>query len=592
MRASHFVGLSAILVAFVSTPCGYATKARASNLGPYAFPETPHLAAPVDRVNRFLQRRMRCRNVQRMATSGRLIPTVRLIAALTFGSRVLGLARECLFSYFFSTSECLSAFRIAFMAPNLARRLFGEGALSSSMIPVLTDTLHTRGEESSRRFVGKLLTVLAAVLICLIVLIELGIALWRGLRDDLALQLAAILMPYMALICLVAAGSAVLNVRRHFATPAAAPAIMNLVVIVAIVVGAAAADLTGTPLMMWVCTGVLVAGVIQLTATGVALRALSFFPIFGGGWQDPQIRAVARLMAPMILGLSAVQINSLVDYLIAYLFITVDGERVGPAVLGFAQYLYQLPLGVFGIALATAIFPVLSQKATAGDRAGLSSVLGSGIRLSFFIALPASIGLMFVSKPLVATFFEHGEFVAADTQRVAGTLLFYSVGLAAYFTQHILVRTFYSMHDSHTPARIALTMVAVNLAMNLALVFVLQERGLALATALCAAIQVVWLSVRLNRTLPEIDWRHIGRGAARILTAACVMTVSLVAVSMPGLMGYWIGNHVVARLVLLVVVGTVTYVLAARVLAIDELWAVVRRGAGERDGVDPPETSS
>ncbi len=527
-----------------------------------------------------------------MATSGRLIPTVRLIAVLTFGSRVLGLARECLFGYFFSTSECLSAFRIAFMAPNLARRLFGEGALSSAVIPVLTETLHTRGAESSRRFVGTLLTVLAVVLIGLIVVIELGIAVWRGLQDDLALHLAAILMPYMALICLVAAGSAVLNVRRHFATPAAAPAIMNLVVIVAIAVGAVAADLTGTRLMMWVCAGVLVAGVIQLAATGVALRAVSFFPIFGGKLQDPQVRAVARLMAPMILGLSAVQINSLVDYLIAYLFITVDGERVGPAVLGFAQYLYQLPLGVFGIALATAIFPVLSQMATAGDRAGLSRVLGSGIRLSLFIALPASIGLMFVSKPLVATFFEYGAFDEADTRRVAGTLFFYSVGLIAYFAQHILVRTFYAMHDSRTPARIALTMVAVNLAMNLALVFVLQERGLALATALCAAIQVVWLSVRLNRTLPQIDWRHIGRGAARIVAAAGVMTASLVAVSLPGVMGDWIGSHVAARLAVLVVVGAVTYALAARVMGIEELSAVLRRGSGERDGVDPPETTA
>ncbi|UCC32282.1 MAG: hypothetical protein JSU86_08360, partial [Phycisphaerales bacterium] len=142
-----------------------------------------------------------------MATSGRFVSTAWLIAALTLGSRVLGLIRECLFSYFFSTSELLSAFRIAFMVPNLARRLFGEGALSSAMIPVLTETLHERGEESSRRFIGSLLTALAVVLVAIILVAEAVIAAWRAIRDDLALELAAVLMPYMGLICIVAAGS-------------------------------------------------------------------------------------------------------------------------------------------------------------------------------------------------------------------------------------------------------------------------------------------------------------------------------------------------------------------------------------------------
>lgn len=513
-----------------------------------------------------------------MATSARLIPTMRLIAALTLGSRVLGLVRECLFGYFFSTSQCLSAFRIAFMAPNLARRLFGEGALSSAMIPVLTETIQTHGEESSRRFVGTLLTVLVLVLAGIIVVVEVGIAVWRAIQDDLALELAAVLMPYMGLICTVAVASAVLNVRRHFATPAAVPMILNTGIIVSILGGAIAADLTGTRLMMWVCVGVLVAGVIQLAATGVALRAVSFFPIFGGGWRDPQVRAVATLMLPMVLGLSAVQINSLVDYLIAYLFITVDGERIGPAVLGYAQYLYQLPLGVFGIALATAIFPMLSQRAAEGDRAGLAEVLGRGIRLSLFIALPASVGLMFTAGPLVATLFERGAFDTTATQRVAGTLFFYSIGLAAYFLQHIVVRTFYAMHDSRTPARVALAMVAVNFTMNLALVFVLQERGLALATAVCAAVQVVWLSTRLARELPQIDWRHIGRGVAKIVAATGIMAVALAAFAWWLFAGDEVDSSQPVQLVALVLIGVAAYALSARVFRIEELGMALRRG--------------
>lgn len=519
-----------------------------------------------------------------MPSSGRFMSAARLIAALTLGSRMLGLARECVFSYYFSTGELLSAFRIAFMAPNLARRLFGEGALSSAMIPVLTESLETRGEAASRRFVGRLLTILVVVLGVILFAVEVLIAVWRAFRDDPALEFAAVLMPYMALICLVAVASAVLNVRRHFATPAAVPMILNVGIILAAVGGAVGFGLTGTRLMYAICGAVLVAGVVQLAVTGVVLRLIAFFPTFGGGWREPQIRAVGRLMAPMILGLSAVQINSLVDYLIAYWFVSENGVRVGPAVLGYAQYLYQLPLGVFGIALATAIFPVLSQKAAEGDRSGLARVFTRGIRLSLFVALPASVGLMFVARPLVATLYERGEFDFADTQRVAGTLFFYSVGLAAYFTQHIVVRTFYALHNSKTPARITLWMVGINFLMNLSLVFVLEERGLALATAVCATVQVIWLSIKLNGELPQIVWGKILAGIGRMLVATAAMAAALTVLAWPPLSDRLFGGSQPARLIALVAVGVLSYAAAAAVLRIDELRNILRRSR------DVPET--
>ncbi|MGB2986125.1 MAG: murein biosynthesis integral membrane protein MurJ [Phycisphaerae bacterium] len=513
-----------------------------------------------------------------MPSYGRFISAAWLIALLTLGSRVLGLVRECVFGYYFSTSGQMSAFRIAFMAPNLARRLFGEGALSSAMIPVLTESLQTQGEESSRRFVGTLLTVLVVVLAAIVLAVEVVIAVWRMVHDDPALELTAVLMPYMVLICTVAVASGVLNVRGHFATPAAAPMILNVGIIACTLGGAAWLGLHGIELMYAVCGGVLLAGAVQLLVTGVALRAISFFPTFSRQWRDPQVRAVVTLMAPMILGLSAVQVNSLVDYLIAYLFITENGERVGPAVLGYAQYLYQLPLGVFGIAIATAIFPVLSQKFVGGDRRGMAEVLGRGIRLSLFIALPASVGLMFVARPLVATLYQRGEFDEGDTQRVAWTLFFYSLGLAAYFTQHIVVRAFYAMHSSKTPARVALWMVAVNFLMNLALVFVLEERGLALATAVCAVIQVIWLSRSLTRELPEIKWRRLGGGIGRILAATGIMAAVLAVVMWLSLGGSLVGEHSLARLGALLLVGIATYALAARALRIEELGMALRRG--------------
>jgi len=511
-----------------------------------------------------------------MPRSGRFISAAWLIATLTLGSRILGLLRECIFSYYFSTTEILSAFRIAFMAPNLARRLFGEGALSSAMIPVLTDSLQNHGDMPARRLVGSLLSVLAIVLVALILIVEALIAIWRNIQDDAALQLAAILMPYLGLICLVAIVSSVLHVRGHFATPAAVPMILNLGLIGAILFAARDANASSLQLMYAACGGVLVAGAVQLLAVTIALRAKSFFPIFGGTWRDPQVRRVATLMGPMVLGLAAVQINSLVDYLIAYWFVNVDGQRGGPAILGYAQYLYQLPLGIFGIAIATAIFPVLAQKASANDRGGVAETFARGIRLSLFLALPASVGLLFVAHPLVATLYQRGQFDAADTQRVAATLFFYAIGVAGYFAQHILVRTFYAMHDSKTPARVSLVMVGVNFAMNMSLVFVMEERGLALATAVCGLTQAVWLARRLAILLPEITWRPIIAVVLRMLLATALMACVLAAlIWLPDARRLY-GGSTLLELTVLVAGGVTAYVFASKALRIKELRSVLR----------------
>jgi putative peptidoglycan lipid II flippase len=512
-----------------------------------------------------------------MATSGRFVRSAGLISGLTLVSRILGLARECTFGYFFSTTEPLSAFRIAFMIPNLARRLFGEGALSAALIPTLTKSIQTDGDETSRRFVGRLLILLTLLLVGVIVLVEIGIAAWRTVTNDPALELAAILMPYMAMICTVAVAGGVLNVRGHFAVPAAAPALLNIAIVTAVVIGSGAFGLSGRRLMYVVCVGVLAGGVLQLIATGAAMRFVSFVPRWSlGGLGDPRVRQTARLMGPMVLGLSAVQINSLTDYLIAYWFVTQDGVRVGPAVLGYAQYLYQLPLGVFGIALATAIFPELSRRSADRDQAGLAAVFAHGVRLSLFIALPATVGLVFVARPLVATLYQRGAFTAADTARVSATLVYYSLGLAAYFLHHIVVRTFYALSDSRTPARIALRMVGANLAMNVALVFALQERGLALATAICAWIQLAWLMVHVGRTVPEIEWRSIARGVARIVVATGGMAIALIALAL-GLPG--LGDA--ARLTLLFAAGALTYAALARRIHIGELADIRRIGGAQ-----------
>lgn len=515
-----------------------------------------------------------------MPSSPRFVTSARLIALLTMVSRLLGLVREQLLAFFFSTSGLLSAFRIAFMVPNLARRLFGEGALSAALIPTLTESLNADGEERSRRLVGTLLVLLIGVLSFAVLVAEGVIAVVRSFQDSTVLRLTAVLLPFMVLICAVAVIGGVLNVRRHFAIPAATPVLLNCMMIACLTVGGLIVKLEPGTLMTVLCVGIVVAGVVQLAVGIVALRAVSFFPIFGLHWRDPRIRAVVRLMGPMVLGLSAVQLSTLGDYLIAYFFVTVDGEAAGPAILGFAQYLYQLPLGVFGIALATAIFPELSRKAEAGEMADVGETLSRGLRLAVFIALPSTVGLMFVARPLVEAVLEHGAFGPRDSLRVSATLFFYCIGLVAYFSQHLLVRTFYALKDSGTPARIAGVMVLANLAANFCLVFVMEERGLALATSLTAIVQVVWLVRRLGRTPVAVEWRGVGKAVGQAAGASVCLAGVLTVLMHPALGGGWLSDDPILRLVLLVVSGAATYGLAAKVLGSEELGIVLRRRGG------------
>lgn len=508
-------------------------------------------------------------------TGSRFLGAAGLMAGLTFLSRLLGLVRETLLSYYFGTSELLSAFRIAFQAPNLARRLFGEGALSSAMVPVLTKTLHERGDVEARRMVGSTLTATLVVLTVLLAVVELGIGAWRLIDDDPALRLTAIMMPYMVLICLAAVASGVLNVRGHFAVPAAAPTILNIASILAMVAGAAI-GLGSASLMDWNCYSVLLAGIVQLAATAIALKMAGFSPIWGRAWNDPEVRQVARLMGPMALGLSAVQINTLFDSLIAYVFVTNDaGERVGTAVLGFAQFLYQLPLGVFGISLATALFPVLARKAAEGDRIGMAGIFERGVRSGQFIALPSAVGLIFIATPLVSTLYEHGgEFDAESTRRVASALVFYSLGIPAYFLQHVLVRSYYALHDSRTPAKIAICMVIFNLCMNLMLVFVMEEQGLALSTSISATVQACWLGIGLRRLFPEIQWSKLVWPMVQLLLATLAMAIVLRVV------GRWSEAaelHKSLRVATMLGAGVGAYFAAAWMLGVGELRSALRR---------------
>jgi putative peptidoglycan lipid II flippase len=503
----------------------------------------------------------------------RFVAPARLVAALTAASRVLGLVREIAFSYFFGILPLFSSYRVAFMVPNLARRLFGEGAMASSFVPVFTEVLHKDGRDRARALAGTAFTLLGAGLcaLALVIMIGLGIAHW--LRPSPTLHLTIIMMPYMVLICLAGFAGGMLNSLNRFGVPAAAPILLNVVLILVLVVGGIAAGLDRHTLVYAVAIGVLVAGVLQFGAQLVEMRRADCWPKLNLLWRDPDLRRILALMGPMVVGLSAMQLNVLADNLIALFF--VPGGR-GPAVLGYAHMLYHLPQGVFGIALATAIFPLLSAKAAQQDHVGLARTFESGIRVSVFIALPASLGLILLADPIVALVYQHrgGQFGPEATDHVSRTLIFYCLGLWAFSVQPTLARAFYALQDARTPVRVGVTTVALNLILSFVLVFPLAEGGIALATAIASAIQVVWLAAAFKRRLAEVHWPAVVAGLAKTAVAVAVMSAFLIWLPRTSLL------NSASDLILLVIAipgGAALFALTARLLRCQELSELLSR---------------
>ena len=325
--------------------------------------------------------------------------------------------------------------------------------------------------------------------------------------------------------------------------------------------------------MVCVAVAVLVAGVLQVALQLGWLRRCGFAIAVNFDWASPTVRRVITLMAPMIVGLSAVQINTFADSLIA-LFLVPDGR--GPAILGYSQYMSHLPLGIFATALATAIFPMLAQRVAEKDTAGFVEGVETGLRTCLFIAIPAGAGLILVAGPLIRVLFEHGEFGASDTRRVAVALTCYCLGLWAYSMQQILVRAFYSMEDSRTPVRIALVMVALNLALNLALVIPMGEAGVALATAITGAIQAMLLALFLSARLPSLRWRRTASTAVRSLMATAVMAAVVWILRGLSPLGEVAPLGDEGQLILCVAAGALVYFAAGKLLRLEELSIVLR----------------
>ncbi|GKS60325.1 putative lipid II flippase MurJ [Nitrospira sp.] len=511
-----------------------------------------------------------------------------LIGVATFCSRILGFIRDMVLAGLFGATPAADAFFIAYRIPNLLRELFAEGSMSSAFIPVFTEyhTLKTKQDawELASAVFTTLLTIVTGITL-LGILAAPGIV-WLiapGFHEspeklELTTVLTRVMFPYLLFVSLAALAMGILNSMRAFAAPAFSPVFFNVFII-----GCAlfVAPMLPEPII-GVAIGVVAGGAAQFAMQLPGLRARGM--LFGVRAEPGHagVRRIGRLMLPSLLGLSVTQVNITVSTILASFF------AGGPTYLFYGMRLIQFPLGIFGVALATAILPTLSAQASRGALDELRGTLGFGLRMIFFIILPAMLGLILLRQPIVHLFFEHGSFTAADTVATASAVLYYALGLWAFAGVRIVVSAFYSLQDTTTPAITAAIAVAANVLFSLVLMDPLGPGGLALATALAAMLNGTILVTVLNHRLGGVDWRAVGRSSMRVLVACLPMLVACWWVASAQVWTRpmdWAGKSVM----LFVGIGlSVTGYIGTHALLgseeLDVVWGMLRRKLGQPTG--------
>ena len=428
-----------------------------------------------------------------------------VVAALTFISRIFGYIRDAVIFIVFGANAGTDAFFVAFRIPNFLRRLFAEGAFSQAFVPVMTAQLHS-GETEFKRLIDHMSGVLALILLAVtalgIIASPLLILLFAPGFDDpqqqvLASDMLKITFPYLFFISLTALSGSILNIRQRFAVPALTPVLLNLSLI-----GAAIwlAPKMQNPVMA-LAWGVLIAGIAQLIFQIPFLIHAKGLPKVRLSGANEGVKRVFTLMLPAIFGSSIVQINLLVDTIIASFL--AEGSI---SWLYISDRFVELPLALFGIATATVILPMLSKQHVAQERQKFSHTMNWAMRLSLVIAIPAMMGLVALATPILATLVQYREFTLADTHMAGLSLMAYALGLPAFIFIKILAPAFYSRQDTKTPVKIGVIAMLVNIALNLLFVWLFikldlegSHAGLALATSLAAYVNASLLYILLNR---------------------------------------------------------------------------------------------
>ena len=522
----------------------------------------------------------------------------------TLVSRVLGLLRDMATAALLGLGEggVMDAFVVAFRVPNLLRRIFGEGALAASFLPVFSSEIELSPRRAWQLF-SVMLAWLTIVLTAVTLLAEAGCAVWWWARGDSPataqlIGLLAAMLPYMVFVCLAAQASAALQALLEFRVPAIAPALLNVCWLAAAwgVAPYFAPDKQAQALTLAVA--VVVSGVLQFGVQLPALRRKGFRFEYDWAASREAFWLIVGTMLPVTLGLAVTQLNTLADSLIAWGLSSevsrpiawLGGGVVYPlrtgaaAAVYFGERFYQLPVGILGVAIATVIYPMLTRDAARGDRAAVGAQLSLGLRLVVFTALPAGIGIMLVAEPLARVLFERGEFTAHDAARAARMIACYASGVWAYCAIPVLVRGFYALGNRRAPVTLGLVAVAINLVLNLALIWPLAEAGLAVSSAIAAGVQAMLLALTFSSAASPLDWRALAATITRSALASGAMIAVVLAVQHIYLVDAASSHaRLAVQLTLAIGLGIGTYLAVAKLLRASELNLLFARPSRDAD---------
>ena len=517
--------------------------------------------------------------------AGGVLKHVFTVGGFTVVSRVLGLVREMMQSRLIGAGVEQSAFTLAFAAPNMARKIFGEGALTAAFVPVFKGAVERGDEETARRLARAVMTTLllvlgacaaAAVAILSVYLAIPSICGEHSPRVVLTVRLVRVLAPYMVFICGAAFAMGVLNALGRFVEGAVMPAFLNVVWIAVLAVLSFFPGVSVEARVFAVAVAILLGGFVQtvflvrcMGRLGYGFRPLSFRRLAAGAERDGFNR-VWRNTLTAAAGAGAVHVNCMLDQVLAQL-----AAPWAAAVLGYAERLMDLPLGVVGVAFGTVLLPTFSGLFAKGDLAGARSALAGSTRSLLFVMLPAGAAMFVLAPEIVSAIYEGRAFDSQDTVRVARALAIYALGLGFFGFQKSIVPWFHAQGDMKTPLMVSVRMVFLNAALNILSVLFLpvewRHAGLAASTVVCSAVGAVLLVFLAHRKNGDLGLSDTFGPIMRILAASVGMAVAL-AMLRPCLANL----PIVASLAVLVAAGSVVYVGFAAVLMRGELRAVLR----------------
>jgi putative peptidoglycan lipid II flippase len=516
-----------------------------------------------------------------------ILRSASLVSGAVLVSRVSGLLRETVMAHLFGAGRVFDAFSLGFRIPNLTRDLFGEGALSSAFIPVFSEYLETKGRKEAARLANLVAT---AVILIVGVVCVLGVVAspwlvgwlagaWAGAdpgKFRLAIHMTRIMFPFLLLVALAAQAMGILNACNRYGVPALASTIFNVgSVAFGVLLGFWMGPHIGISPIEGMAYGVVLGGALQLAWQLPSLRRAGFKFRLDFDWSNPGLRRIIRLMGPAIIGSAAVQVNVLVNTNFATAI--VDPVRGVNGPVGWLQYAFrfmQLPLGLFGVAIASATLPAVSRSAVTGNLDEFRKTISNSLGTVFLLTVPSSIGLFLLGDSMIAAIYQGSKFDSYDTHQTALALSCYAIGLAGYAAAKVLAPAFYALGSVRTPMLVSLASILINYlaAYSLMRWTGLGPAGLALTTSGVALFASIALFLTLRARLGGIYGRQLWKSTVKIGLASLVMGAAIAATSRG--LGNWLGVSRLARLADLAVsipVGVGVYWAACRLARLPEL---------------------